>query len=221
MSQQTSTDIANMALAYVGERLITNLQDSRTPEAQLVRTFFDISRRAELEVFDWSFARRFRTLAVASGDTPPDVRFDLAYILPADCLTPRNIEPFDVKAPIPYQVVQNESGQRLVLTSTPSAILRYTFDQTDAGVFTTNFTLALSHRLASSIAYARTKKQSVREAELILAKEARLLAQAADGNTAQESFPEPVAEWHAARGYITPFGLSSSPVTGRGGRGIL
>ena len=208
MSLQTSTDIANMALTYVGANLIVNIEDDRTPEAGLVRTFFDISRRAELESFDWSFARRFGALAVAPDDTP-DTRFSEVYILPVDCLTPRNIEPYVTKRPIPYQVIQNNSGQRLVLTNATEAILRYTFDQKDTGVFTTNFTLALSYRLASYIAYARTKKQSVGEAALLLAKEARLLAQASDGNAAQESFPEPPAEWHILRGVTSVGDLNS------------
>ena len=197
---QTNTDIANMALTYVGAGLLTNIEDDRTPEGKLARTFFDISRQAELEVFDWSFARRFQILATAPGPSP-DVRFSGVYLLPVDCLAPRNIEPLNSKAPIPYQVAQSDTGQRLILTSQPLPTLRYTFDQEDPGAFTTNFTLALSHRLASYIAYARTNKQSLRESELFLAKEARLLAQANDGNTSQEPEGPPPAEWHIDRGF--------------------
>ena len=211
---QTNTDIANMALTYVGAKTIVNIDDDRTPEASLARTFFDISRRAELEVFDWSFARRIQALA-PSSDTSPDVRFSTAYILPVDCLAPRNIEPYSPKAPVSYHIFQNDAGQRLILTNTPEAVLRYTFDQKNTGVFTTNFTLALSHRLASYIAYARTKKQSVRDGELFLAKEARLLAQANDGNTSQEPDPPLPAEWHVDRGFVNT--RNRTGVRGTGG----
>ena len=210
---RTNTDIANMALTFVGAKSITNMEDERSPEAALSRRFFDLSRQAELEVFDWSFARRFQTLA-PSPDVSPDTRFTGVYILPVDCLSPRNIEPFSQTRPIPYQIFQNEAGQRLILTSQPDPVLRYTFDQKNPGVLTTNFVLALSHRLASYIAYSRTNKQSVREAELLLAKEARQLAQANDGNTAQESDAAPVAEWHAVRGFNTTI-ISVDP-TARG-----
>ena len=199
---RTNTDIANMALTYVGAMLISNIDDDRSPEAQLSRTFFEISRQAELEIFDWSFARRYQALATAPNASP-DTRFPNAYILPQDCLSPRNIEP-KLRRPYAYQVAQNEDGQRLILVDGRAPIpatLRYTFDQTDPSVFTTNFTLALSHRLASYIAYARTKKQTVRTAELLLAKEARQLAQASDGNAANEEPIPPIAEWHAVRGF--------------------
>ena len=100
---RTKTDIANMALTFVGARSISNIDDERSPEAALCRTFYDISRRAELEVFDWSFARRFQILADASG-VSPDARFTGVYILPVDCLSPRNIEPISQTRLIPYQV---------------------------------------------------------------------------------------------------------------------
>ena len=203
---QTATDIANMALTFVGANPISNIIDSRAPEAYKIRAFYDISRRAELELFDWSFARRFRSLASASVN--PASLYAYAYILPEDCLAPRGFEPPATKTvPKPYELVQNDSGQRLILTNELGAILRYTFDQTDTLAYTTNFALAVSHRLASYIAYSSTNKQTVREAELLLAKEARDLAQANDGNTAQEEGIEPVAEWHIVRGVVAA-GLS-------------
>ena len=191
------TDIANMALGYVGGGRITNLDDDPSADADLVRLYFDISRRAELETYDWSFARKFQALPQASVK-PTDIWL-FAYVIPSDCLAARAIQKTvnaAVDKRIPYEIISSSDGeQSLVATNEPETILRYTFDQRNTAVYTTNFILAFSHRIASYIGYARTNKNTVRETQLIMAAQARVVAQGSDGNAGSTQAPEPSAVW--------------------------
>ena len=198
MQITTFTDIANMALGFVGGGHITNLDDDDSSDAELVRLYFDVSRKAELEIYDWSFARKFQALPIASIN-PADMWL-YAYVMPSDCLAARAIKRTTSASVgpkrIPYEVISSfDGGQTLVVTNQPNAVLRYTFDQRNIIAYTTNFKLALSHRLAAYIGYSRTKKNTVRETQLIMAAQARLEAQGSDGNAGGEDPPEQLAVW--------------------------
>ena len=193
----TYTDIANMALGYVGGGVLNNLETDATEDANLARRYFDVSRKAELETYDWSFARRFQVLPAASDE--PQEPWSFAYVLPADVLAVRGIQRVRGSAPdrrIAYELAASADGnQALVLTDQPDAVLRYTFDQENTAVYTTNFVLALAHRLASYVGYSRTRKLNIMEAQLGLAAQARAVAQGADANAGQVEKPEPAAPW--------------------------
>ena len=193
----TKTDIANLALTHIGGAKVHNFRDDKTIEADLVRTYYDISRQAELETYDWSFARRFISLAVASED--PISPWLFAYVIPEDCLAVRMLHK-EVKTVddtrIPYEIISDSiNEQNILLTNKPEAILRYTFNQGNTTQFTTNFSIAISHRLAAYIAYSRTNKRDIRDAQLALAEISRLLAQGSDANASRVDFPENAAIW--------------------------
>ena len=193
----TYTDIANMALGYVGGGVLNDLEADTSEDARLSRQYFDISRRAELETYDWSFARKFQILPEAA-DTPQEP-WTFAYVLPSDILAVRGIQRVRGNAPdmrIPYELASsNDGNQAIILTDQPDAVLRYTFDQENTAIYTTNFILAVAHRLASYIGYARTRKMNIMEAQLGLAANARAVAQGADANAAQVEKPEPPSPW--------------------------
>ena len=140
MAAPTFTDIANMALGFVGGGRISNIDDDPSRDANLVRAYSTIARQGELETYDWSFARRFQAMPLADEDAPGIWRY--AYIMPADCLTPRSVQRIASSTVLnpgitPYEIVASVNGyQRLVVTDMDAAVLRYTFDQTDTSTYT-------------------------------------------------------------------------------------
>ena len=196
-----NTDIANMALGHIGGGRIDNVDQDRSSDAALVRTYFDVARRAELETYDWSFARRFQALPEDTQDAVGQWQY--AYIIPADCLAARRLQKDRTiysEQRIPYELAASDDGVRLLLmTNMPEAVLRYTFDQKNVATFTTNFVMALSHRLAAYIGYAKTKKANVQQTQFGLAAVSRRVAQGLDANAAQVDKPPPLADWTLAR----------------------
>ena len=191
----TFTDIANMALGHVGGGRIENIDDDRSADAQLVRTYFDTARRAELEVYDWSFARKFQALPGAAQ--APVGQWLFAYVMPVDCLAARSVQKNTTgDKRVPYEVTASNDGERsLLMTNMPEAILRYTFDQRFPSLYTVNFVMAFSHRLAAYIGYAKTKRRTVQETQIALAAQSRALSQGSDGNAATVDIPPPLADW--------------------------
>ena len=199
---QTRTDIANLALGHVGQGSISSLEVDKSSIADLLRRYFELTRQIELETYDWSFARRVQALATAIDG--PIGSWLFSYVMPADVLAVRGLQQGDTvpdpDSPIPYELVASKDGRNVFLhTDQPDAVLRYTFDQANIAVFTTNFIMAWSHRLASYIAYVTSKKVNIRDAQLGLAEVHRQLAQGLDGNASSKPKPELSAEWHRAR----------------------
>ena len=191
-----ATEIANLALSHAKSKLIDDLRMDTSPQARLARQFYDPALEAALEAYDWSFARRFAKLA-ASGEEP-QTNWSYSYVLPEDCIAPRWIlsasDPNDNRTP--FTVVASAGGQqRLLQTNRADAELRYTFRQFQTTMYTPNFVISLSHRLAAYIAFAQTGKASIRDAQLEQAFIAERIAKGADANANQKDEPPPDADW--------------------------
>ena len=78
----SEVSIANMALAKIGEELITSLDDN-VKQAQYIKTIFPQVRRNFLTYYDWHFNRKIATLSYTTT-TPEDYTYE--YILPTDFL---------------------------------------------------------------------------------------------------------------------------------------
>ena len=196
MATMTYTDIANLALSHAKSKTIQDLDKDNSTSAILARQFFSAARLASLEAYDWSFARRFRVLA-SSAEEPED-NWLYAYVLPADCVAPRwVVDPTDsTNNSVPYVVAASDSGREsILLTNQPSAKLRYTFDQINPHMYTPNFVISLSHRLAAYIAFAETGKASIRDAQIVLAEAAEKRARGADANTNRRDKKAPDVDW--------------------------
>lgn len=167
--------IANMALSHVGAKSDIESLTEKTTEAIQCRAWYDASRRQVLAAHDWGFARRRRTMAL-HGDTISETASDplagvwgYRYEYPDDCVKARKIQkstapPDDL---VPFDVETSLSGQeKTILTNMEDAVLVYTFDQEGTELFTPMFVQALSHLLASQIAFAITNKRKVKQEQL-------------------------------------------------------
>ena len=196
----TKLDITNISLGHLGANFVRSFDSTRSPEASFIRQYYDIAKSAELETFDWSFARKFA--AMEEAEDPPGGWLYI-YDMPSDCLIAREVLPPGAmptsrdrsRNPAPYQVVAG----RKVATNTPDATLRYTANDIDEEFFPTNFIMAFSHRLAGYVAQARTGDPKIVETQNLMAERHRMLAQGTDGNAGDSPAPEPWAEWTRAR----------------------
>ncbi len=214
-------DIANLALGHVDGGFITNLNSS-SPGASRIRVYYDTARKVELEAFNWSFARKVAELEASDDDDAVD-GFQYAFSLPPDFLVARGLANASATAfgAVPFFNADGDfSGIQATATKNkpPYAIygdlimtgvagteendegdtvinLIYTFDNTAVADYTSNFVMALSHRLASYIA----ADPGAKEMQTLLADRHRLLAQGTDGNTGFSPRPEPDATWIAVR----------------------
>ena len=215
----SDTGIVNMALSHVGSRsTVENFRTEKSEEAVQARIWYDYARQLILEVYDWSFARKRRGLAL-HGDVISETSTDpmagvwgYRYQYPDDCIKARKIQ--NPNAPpddaTPFEVETSLDGEeKTILTNLEDAVLVYTFDQTGTELFSSMFVLAFSHLLASLMAWSLTGKRKVGLDQFSLYQGVIVSAMAADANEAVESPPRD-ADWIRARGASSATGFSSS-----------
>lgn len=101
----SSTTIANLALAHLGQERIENLGTDDTTAARWAREFYPHARDYVTELQLWRYSKRTATLAEATNDRDSDYAY--AYTRPSDCLSFRYIlpasGPFDPRDPIRFE----------------------------------------------------------------------------------------------------------------------
>ena len=171
MAAVSPTDIANLAVGHVGDRsIIENLLTDSSEAARQCRLWYDLSREQVLEAFNWNFARRRLSLAL-HGDVISGISTDplagvwrFRYQYPADCIKIRKIQ--NPNSPpddsLPFDVELDLKGEtKSILTDQEDAVLVYTMNLKSPELFSPTFVQALSHLLASKIAFSLTGKRKV------------------------------------------------------------
>lgn len=150
----SKTVIANLALGHLGSgKEIANLDTENSAEARACRRFYETARDEMLRGWTWPFATKITTLTLVEED--PNDEWAYSYRYPTDCLMFRRI-PSGARTDtrqsrVPYRVAQDDAGQ-VIFTDREDAQAEYTVAITDTRRFTSDFTMALSLRLASYIA---------------------------------------------------------------------
>lgn len=192
--------IVNRALSRLGVRLLVSDMAEQSTEGEYARLFYGPCLRETLALLDWRFASRQVQLAV-SGTAPQPWAYQ--YLLPADCLTPREVFKRDdqlARGSWEWRDVNTltEATRREFATGlgmdgggasvralwcdVPDALLRYTAQVDDPSLWEPAFASALAFTLAAEFAAPMTGKVELRTA--MLQARAGDLAQAA-ANTAQ------------------------------------
>lgn len=161
----STTQIANLALAKLGQARLENLSDTSIAEARWASELYPQARDYVTELFPWRHARRIAALTEATNDRSDD--FDYAYERPSDCLSFRFVlseqGPFDAGYPIRFETLGD-----LIYTDEGSARGYYVAQETDVTKYPPTFTDALAWYLAHLLV------QPLRQ-------ESRLLQLTADG----------------------------------------
>jgi len=157
----TSTDICNLALAYIAKGRITSLTQE-TEEARQCAMHYDHCRRMLLRSYRWGFARRMEKLAVVSATAPG---WDFVYGYPSNCLSVRfvfaedeaerkevNKDEFDVAV---------VDSVKVLCTNVEEAWCEYTEDVTEVAKMTEEFVEALARYLAASMAMVITGNEGL------------------------------------------------------------
>lgn len=150
----TRTNICNMAIAHLGiGKEIASYTSDQSEEARACRIFYDIARESVLKEHDWSFATKFVDLGLIEED--PTDEWDYSYRYPVDCLYARRVlsgmRQDTLASEIPFRLVPDNTG-RLIYTDESEACLEYTYNVEDEFLFSADFALVLSFRLAAYIA---------------------------------------------------------------------
>lgn len=143
------TTIANMALGHIRAKTIASFEENSIA-GSYVRTYYDIARQQTLEGFNWSFARRRRSLALLTEAPPSFWQFKYGY--PSDCVKMREIENTARRSndPIPFDVMLDDAGvAKTILTNQQDAVGIYTADITNPNLFSAGMILSMSWLLGS------------------------------------------------------------------------
>jgi len=193
----SSTEIANLALAHLGQKRIETLSEE-TKEARWANQLYPAALAYVTEAALWGHARRTLVLEVTDNDRESDYQY--AYVRPSDCLSFKYILPyegrFDPGAPINFEregdciYTDEETARgvyvRLVETTTKFAP---SFDDAVA--------LQLAQRLVAPLALDKSLKREMADAYRFALEYAVSIG--ACEQLVIWSADEAQSEWHRAR----------------------
>lgn len=154
----TKNEICNMALAHLGiGKSVTDISTDRTAEADALEKFYDAARDATLRDVRWPFATKIAALAESADSVPgAGEAWVYAYTYPSDCLRilrihqdGRRVDSYDNATA--YRIVRGAT-EKLICTDQETAYLEYVYQVTDEELFSEDFAIAFSYRLAIYIA---------------------------------------------------------------------
>lgn len=146
----TDIDIANQALAYLGEQTIASMTEN-TKEARQVELHFDQTLREIMEMHRWSVGRKRARLALTPHE--PVFGWSFTHAMPQDCL--RILDVFQLSDqdptnnPIPLRKYEKEQG--VILSNVENLGMIYIKDVISSEL-TPLMIKALSIKLASKLA---------------------------------------------------------------------
>jgi hypothetical protein len=196
----SAVQIANLALANLGNSNTIESFTEASKEAKLANTWYDHSRLAVLEAMDWNFARKRLPLSQAPTDAPEGV-WAYRYDYPADCIAARELEnPSGPTADtVPFEIeLDPDTGLKSIVTDLATAKLIYTTDVSSVFLFTPYFILALAAFLSINIAFPITGKRTIVKD---MAERYTYMISMAEGNNSNEGVGRKPreAEWIRAR----------------------
>jgi len=153
-----ATEIANLALAEIGDLFNISSIDEQTPQAAICKRFYDSTRDAMLRAHPWGFSRHPATLSRLSD--APLFGWDYAYQLPSDYLRLIRFNDLEVQyAEDDYEIV---SG-KILWTDAGTAQIIYSRKIIDPNLFDALFVEAFALKLAVRISTKLTKDQGLQE----------------------------------------------------------
>ena len=157
----TSTDICNLALAYLAKGRITSLTQN-TEEARQCSMHYDHCRKMLLRSYRWGFARRTEKLALSASTIPG---WEYVYGYPSNCLSVRFL--FDEDGAERKEVDKKEyevavvDGVQVLCSNVEEAWCEYTEDVAEVARMSEEFIEALARYLAASMAVVLTGNEGM------------------------------------------------------------
>jgi hypothetical protein len=153
----TDVDLANLALAHLGDDATVSALDppEGSAQAEHCARFLPIARSTLLEMFPWKFA--VRRVSPALRDDQSSTAWSYVYQEPSGLLRVLAVLPEGYTrdsdgSAVEYDTESDEDGNGLILTNVANATIRGIFNVTNPARFTPLFTEALGWLLASYVA---------------------------------------------------------------------
>jgi hypothetical protein len=227
MSEQTSTQIANLALTHCGvSKPIQDLDTDHSLEAQMCLTWYDTARRTTLKKIPWSFSTK--QIAPALVANMPTNEWLYAYQYPQDALKITRFMSWRLnndtrQSRVPYRVMQPVDIGLSTLQPAPTTpyaqttglwiytnwpgvniglpvVLEYTFDNANIAQWPDDFNMAFSLVLASLIVTTLTTGNPQQQQQTIQANLDKAINASSADNLNEEQRPqEPQSEFIRAR----------------------
>lgn len=142
----TETDIANAALAALGQGRITSLEeDSGT--ARIMKSLYGRVRRILLQEHTWSFAYRRETLDETDRKIPG---WERLYVYPSKALYIEKVTKDGCA--VEYRVFNIDPHSKGIASNEADLVADYIYDVEDPNIFSDLFTETFIHRLAAEAA---------------------------------------------------------------------
>lgn len=183
----TEVDIANMALAHLGDRAtVSSLSPPEgSAQAEHAARFYPIARDTLLEMHPWKFATRRVALADASLVTPPPSSWAYSYTAPPHIAMLKVLAPDATEdgRGVNYVTEIGEDDAAVIYTNQVDAVLLYTAPVSDPARFSPMFANVLSYLLASYLAGPIIKgAEGMKVADSFLQRSMALLGKAAESD---------------------------------------
>lgn len=152
-------EICNIMLTWLSTKQIVTFEDENSKEANFCKFNYDPSRRAVLEIREWSFAtKRIELNALA---TEPIFGYDYKFLLPDAQLRILGVyDPLDTgdsDAAIVKHKIENDDGTTVILANIDTIHVRYIFNQTNPVLFSPSFDQALAAYMGYNAAVPLTQ----------------------------------------------------------------
>lgn len=148
----SQTEIANLALSFLGAGQIINITDDNT-KAQVLNAEYEHVKNAELRKHTWRFAIKRDSLSALTS-TPVSGPYTQEYQLPTDCLKVLMCgDSYPGMDMSDYRTGPTDNDYVLegnkILSNLPAPLaIRYVYRVTDTGLFDASFVIAFAAMLA-------------------------------------------------------------------------
>lgn len=174
------TQIANLALSWLGQRSINSLNDNQT-EAKVMEANYELSRDKTLEDYAWTFALERQTLAPVSD---PPFGSENRFLIPSDVIRVHRVyRPNTAAQSSQFQNARWHREGKYIFAAEATIWALFIMRVTDSEQFSPGFVHALAARLAADTCVTLT--ENMRLAETMEAMYVAKIAQAAYSDGSQ------------------------------------
>ena len=171
----SKAQIFNVVLNILGVSSPLENPNSADNRAILLNNYYELARDYVLKDFDWNFASSFKELSLC--DEQIDLSgYDYTFNYPNDCLCARDLFLKNRYTSEKFSIASLSNGNSVILTNVDTPVLRYTRRVEKEVFFTSEFSMALAHYLASLT--ANVLVGSVQKGELAWQKYTKILKHA-------------------------------------------
>lgn len=172
----SATEICNLSLDLLSSDVVQNVVDPTNPTEEILKRWYDKSRRKALRSHPWNFA--IKRVILSPSSTDPEFGWTYKFQTPSDFIRIATLEGSDGRQ-IWKDEYEFESNHILYNDSTIN--LRYIYDLEDVTKFDELFTDLLVCEIALGISYKATGSNSDVDRLLKLRNDIKMEAKAIDG----------------------------------------